>query len=115
MQPRILPVPDDQTAPAARTILEQTKKAVGMVPNLHQTLAHAPAALRAYTDSVKALSAGRLPVALREQIALTSAGINGCSYCASAHTAIGKGVGLDEGELTRNLGPNPEIPRRPPP
>jgi AhpD family alkylhydroperoxidase len=33
---------------------------------------------------------------LREQIALISAEVNGCAYCASAHTAIGKMVGLGE-------------------
>ena len=40
---------------------------------------------------------------LREQIALATAGANGCGYCASAHTFLGKSLGVDEQELERNL------------
>ena len=36
---------------------------------------------------------------LREQITLTVADANSCEYCLSAHTAIGKMVGLNENEL----------------
>jgi AhpD family alkylhydroperoxidase len=36
---------------------------------------------------------------LREQIALLSAETNRCGYCATAHTAIGKMVGLNENEI----------------
>ncbi len=104
MEPRIRPLDDDQAPATSRTLLEQTRKAIGMVPNLHRTLAHAPAALKAYADAGSALSSGRLPARLREQIALASAGGNGCAYCASAHTMIGKNLGLEEAELTRNLG-----------
>ena len=40
---------------------------------------------------------------MREQIALVTAGLNGCDYCASAHTLIGKGAGLSPDELAANL------------
>lgn len=49
------------------------------------------------------LDQGVLAPALREQIALTVAGKNECDYCASAHTVMGKGAGLDPQELQRNL------------
>jgi AhpD family alkylhydroperoxidase len=40
---------------------------------------------------------------LREQIALVAAGTNQCDYCASAHTLMGKGAGVDATEATANL------------
>ena len=36
---------------------------------------------------------------LREQIALTVSELNGCHYCLSAHTALGKMVGLGDEEI----------------
>ena len=102
MTPRI-PTIDDNTTTPARETLEQVGKAVGMVPNLHRTLAHAPAVLKAYVQQVGTLSGGRLAPALREQLALVTAGRNGCTYCASAHTLLGKGAGVAEDELARNL------------
>ena len=44
-----------------------------------------------------------LPAATRERIALAVAEINGCSYCLSAHTYLGKHVAkLDDAEMTAN-------------
>lgn len=84
-------------------MLDSVAKALGMTPNLHATLAHSPAALRSYLSQVQALGGGMLSTKLREQIALTAAGINACDYCASAHTLFGKHAGVDERELARNL------------
>lgn len=103
METRIPPLEDERVPADSQPILDQTRRAIGMVPNLYRTLAHAPAALQAYSSMAASLAGGSLSPALREQIALTSAGVNGCEYCASAHTMIGKGVGLEEDELTRNL------------
>jgi AhpD family alkylhydroperoxidase len=61
-----------------------------------KTMAESPAVLEAYLSFSGALAGGILNARLREQIALISAEINGCGYCASAHTAIGKMVGLGE-------------------
>jgi uncharacterized peroxidase-related enzyme len=50
-----------------------------------------------------ALAEGALPAATRERIALAVAEINGCSYCLSAHTYLGKHVAkLDDAEMTAN-------------
>lgn len=40
------------------------------------------------------LGQGELPAQTREQITLTVGQTNSCNYCLSAHTAIGKTVGL---------------------
>jgi uncharacterized peroxidase-related enzyme len=50
-----------------------------------------------------ALSAGALPAQTRERIALAVAQINGCGYCLSAHTYLGKNLAkLDDAEIAAN-------------
>ena len=100
---RIQPIDIDQAVGQAKDMLENVNKAMGAVPNLMRTLAHSPAALGAYLGFGKALGAGSLVATLREQIALTVSFANECSYCVSAHTALGKRFGIDEVELHRNL------------
>jgi uncharacterized peroxidase-related enzyme len=99
-----IPALTTATAPAAsKPMLEAVQKKLGMVPNLLKTFAHSPAVLQYYLAGSEALSASALPAALREQIALVTAGENECDYCASAHTLMGKGAGLDSAEMAGNL------------
>ncbi len=100
---RINPVNRDEGDAKAQELLAGVEKALGMVPNLMGTLAHSPASLGAYLGFGQALSGGTRGGKLREQIAVSVAGVNSCGYCASAHTALGKGQGVDEVELARNL------------
>jgi uncharacterized peroxidase-related enzyme len=102
--PRIHPIDPDQADGKAVQLLDGVRKSLGTVPNIMATLAQAPAALEAYLATGRALGGGELSGALREQIALAVAGANSCDYCASAHTALGRGHGLDEDELLSNLG-----------
>jgi uncharacterized peroxidase-related enzyme len=74
-----------------------------MTPNLLRTLAHAPAALEAYLGFGQALGKGGLDAKTREAIALTVAEVNGCDYCASAHSALGARLGVPPAELRANL------------
>lgn len=91
-------------APAeSRPLLEAVRSKLGTTPNLFKTLAHSPAGLQAYLQQSQALSAGALSPQVREQIALATAGANGCDYCASAHTLIGKSVGVSVEEAGMNL------------
>ncbi|MCA8950918.1 MAG: peroxidase-related enzyme [Planctomycetes bacterium] len=76
-------------------LLAAVEQKMGRVPNMMRVLANGPAGLSAYLAFSGALGDGRLPAALREQIALAVAEINQCDYCLSAHAAIGKMVGLD--------------------
>lgn len=102
LAPTLPALSDDQLPAATRETLDGLRRALGMVPNLHRTLAHAPAALQAYTGTAAALAGGRLDPELRERIAVTCAAQNGCRYCASAHTLLGSKLGLDADELARN-------------
>lgn len=83
----------------AKDLLDAVKAKLGLVPNMMRTMAQSPAVLESYLNFSGALASGTLSAGLREQIALTVAEANGCEYCLSAHTAIGKLAGLDEGEL----------------
>lgn len=82
-----------------KALLDGVQATLGMTPNLMRTMANSPAVLEAYLSFNTALARGRLSAKLREQIALAVAQANGCEYCLSAHTAIGKKVGLPEGDL----------------
>lgn len=99
-----IPALNPEAAPAqSQPLLAAVQKKLGIVPNLFKTLAHSSAALQYYLAGSEALGNGALPAALREQLALTTAGVNECDYCASAHTLIGKGAGIGAGELADNL------------
>jgi uncharacterized peroxidase-related enzyme len=83
----------------AKQLLDGVQAKIGMTPNLMKTLASAPAALEGYLNLNAALGTGVLDAKLREQIALTVAQANSCEYCLSAHSAIGKMVGLKPEEI----------------
>lgn len=91
---------------ASQDMLHAVHKKIGMVPNMFKTMAHSPAVLQLYLGTGEALAGGVLSAALREQLALVTAGANQCDYCASAHTLIGKGTGLSATELAANLSGN---------
>ncbi len=96
---RITAVNPAEATGKAKQLLDGVQAKLGMTPNLMKTLASAPAALEAYLHFGAALSAGTLDAKFREQIALTVAQANSCEYCLSAHSAIGKMVGLKPEEI----------------
>lgn len=101
--PRINPINLAKADGRATALLDVVQKTLGMIPNLMRTMAQSPAVLDAYLGFGKALGGASLSPQLREQIALAVAGENSCGYCASAHTAVGRKLGLDDDELSANL------------
>lgn len=100
-----IPTPSTiDTAPAAsQPLLEAVRKQLGVVPNLFRLIANSPAALEGYLGLSGALNKGTLPAPTRERIALAVAEINGCDYCLSAHSYLGKNLAkLDDAEITAN-------------
>ena len=108
---RINPLTIENASPASAEILTAVKGKVGMVPNLYASMAHSPAALNAVLAFGEAMGKSSLSLALKEQLALVIAGTNSCDYCASAHTAIGKGAGVSLEELSSNLSGVSEDPK----
>jgi uncharacterized peroxidase-related enzyme len=78
----------------AKDLLTAVKGALGIVPNMTKVMANSPAVLEGYLGLSGALGKGLLDAKTREQLALVVSQENKCDYCLSAHTAIGKMVGL---------------------
>jgi uncharacterized peroxidase-related enzyme len=95
---RIPPV-DPSITGEARALLDGVQKSLGLTPNLYRVVAQSPAALSGVLGLTSALGRGRLSATLREQIALAVAQANGCDYCLSAHTALGRGLKLPDAEI----------------
>jgi uncharacterized peroxidase-related enzyme len=100
-----IPTPADiERAPAAsQSLLHGVKKQLGIVPNLFRLVSNSPAALEGYVALSGALNKGTLPAPTRERIALAVAEINGCDYCLSAHSYLGKNLAkLSDAEIAAN-------------
>ena len=91
-------------APAkSQPLLEAVHKQLGSVPNMFRLISTSPQALEGYLGLSGALGKGELPAATRQRIALAVAEVNGCSYCLSAHTYLGKNLArLDDAEMSAN-------------
>jgi uncharacterized peroxidase-related enzyme len=83
----------------AKELLDAVEKKYGAVPNSFKTMAHSPAGLQGFLDLSGTLEGGVLPFETRYQIALVISEINGCAYCLSAFTAIGKSGGMEDETL----------------
>jgi uncharacterized peroxidase-related enzyme len=91
------------TPAASQLLLDGVKKQLGIIPNLFRVIGNSPAALQGHLDLHVALSKGKLSAATRERIAIAVAELDGCDYCLSAHTYIGKNLlKLDDAELAAN-------------
>lgn len=93
-----------EAAPAAsQPMLQAVEAQLGSVPNLFRLISQSPAALEGYLGLSGALGKGRLEPKTRARLALTVAEANGCTYCLSAHTFLGRNFNrLDEVELEAN-------------
>lgn len=93
----------DQTPAGSLPLLAAVQKQLGVVPNLMKLVGHSPAALEGYLSLNSALGKGSLGAKTAERIALAIAQINGCSYCLSAHSYLGKHVAkLEDAEMAAN-------------
>jgi uncharacterized peroxidase-related enzyme len=102
----------EQTLAATLPLLDAVKKQLGVVPNLMKLVGNSPAALEGYLSLNGALSKGALDAKTRERIALAIAEFNGCSYCLSAHTYLGKNVAKpDDAEIAANRNGNSSDPK----
>jgi uncharacterized peroxidase-related enzyme len=92
------------TSPAAsQPLLEAVNKQLGLVPNMFRVIANSPAALEGYLGLNGALAKGKIDAKTRERIALAVAEANGCDYCLSAHTYLGKNLAkLEDAEIAAN-------------
>jgi uncharacterized peroxidase-related enzyme len=98
-----IPATIEAAPPSSQPLLHAVKAQLGVAPNLFRLVANSPTALEGYVSMLGALGKGQLPAATRERIALAVAELNGCDYCLSAHTYLGRQVAkLDDAEMTAN-------------
>jgi uncharacterized peroxidase-related enzyme len=99
---RINIVSAESANPEQKALYEAIHAQLGMVPNFLKVFANSPAALKAFLGLHGIAGDGSLDPLTRERIALALAQQNSCTYCLSAHTAIGRKVGLDGAEIDAN-------------
>lgn len=80
-----------------QVIFDNLKKGLGFVPNLYATYAHSDNALGNYLT----LSNGKTSLRGKEKeiVNLVVSQVNGCRYCQSAHTALGKMQGFTDDQI----------------
>jgi AhpD family alkylhydroperoxidase len=66
---------------------------------MFRVAARSPATLEALVALFGAVGKGALPARTREAIALAVAQVDGCEYCLSAHSLLGKRAGLSEQDI----------------
>jgi len=97
------PATIDAAPAATHASLKTVEKQLGGVPNMFRVVANSPAALSGYLQLSAASAQGGLDAATRERIALAVAELNGCGYCLSAHSFLGRKVAkLDDAEIAAN-------------
>jgi uncharacterized peroxidase-related enzyme len=87
----------DEVSPANQGIFDNLKKALGFVPNLYAYFAKNETALGDYIQLQNRKSTLRAKE--REVINLVTSQINGCRYCQSAHTVLGKMHGFTDDQI----------------
>src|SRR6266481_8330911 len=99
MKQNIMKVDPKTAQGEAKELLNAVNAKFGMIPNAFATMATSPTALKALLGLNGTLEGGSLPFELRNEIAILVSELNGCSYCLSAFTAIGKSGGIKEESL----------------
>lgn len=87
----------DEVAPANQAIFDSLQKALGFVPNLYATIAYSDNGLAKYLAYQNAKTT--LSNKEKEAVNLIVSQVNGCIYCQSAHTIIGKMNGFTDEQL----------------
>lgn len=80
-----------------QAIFDNLQKGLGFVPNIYATLAHNETALGDYLSLQNRKST--LKAKEKEVVNLVVSQVNGCRYCQSAHTALGKMHGFSEAQI----------------
>src|SRR5579864_9464633 len=96
---RLRTIRSEEATGKTKELLNAVQAKLKLTPNMTRVMANSAAVLEGYLGFSGALATGALDARLREHIALQVAEQNACQYCLSAHTAIGKMVGLTDSEI----------------
>lgn len=92
------PLTLEQANENSQAIFTGIKSKIGMLPNLYATMGVSDKLLGGFLTFTETLKSGEFSNKEYEAIALATSQANGCNYCLSAHTAIGKMNGFTEQE-----------------
>ncbi len=87
----------NEVSPANQEIFDNLNKALGFVPNLYATIGLSSNGLGRYLAYQNAKTS--LSNKEKEAVNLIVSQINGCVYCQSAHTVIGKMNGFTDDQI----------------
>ena len=89
-----------ETAPdQSKSLLENSQKGYGMIPNLHGVLAESPKTLEAYKVLGDLFSQTSLSKVEQNVVWLAINVEHHCHYCVPAHTMIAKSQGVDDATI----------------
>lgn len=108
MKPFTVPTKETVSAENA-THFDSLQKALGMVPNLYATIAYSDGGLGRYLAFQGAKTS--LSNKEKEAVNLVVSETNGCVYCQSAHTVLGKMNGFSEDEILNLRGGSSSNPK----
>ncbi len=85
------------TAPqGAAEVLEKVRERYSFIPNLASYIAEAPVVLDAVMTLSVAFDNTSFPPEEQQLILLTISTLNGCTYCRTTHTGLGRSSGLSD-------------------
>ncbi len=99
----------EDVSPANQASFDALKNALGMVPNLYAYMAHSDNGLSKYLSFQGAKTS--LSNKEKEAVNLVVSQVNGCIYCQSAHTFLGKMNGFSEDEILKIRSGHASLPR----
>jgi uncharacterized peroxidase-related enzyme len=89
------PIPGEKAPEELRAVYDGLAKTHDRVPNFFATLAHRPAALKAFLPLyATVMREGTVEAKHKELAYLKTSILNGCEYCARAHTVSARRAGV---------------------
>jgi uncharacterized peroxidase-related enzyme len=98
---RVKPVNVEEAKGEVKDIYQALEKKMGKVVNIFLNMGNSAATLKGFVNLNDAAGQTSLSPKLREEIALIIGQTNHCQYCLSAHTAIAKGLGINEQDILK--------------
>jgi len=95
------PISLEEANENSKEIFNNVKNKIGMVPKLYAAMGVSDKLLGGFLTFTETLKSGEFSAKEYEAIALATSQANGCAYCLSAHTAIGKMNGFTEEETLK--------------
>lgn len=101
----------DDAEPEAKTILEDSQKKLGFVPNMYNAMANSPGLLNTYIQGYGAFreNSGFSSIE-QEVIFLAISQVNGCEYCMAAHSFLAEAASGVPSDVTAAIRDGKQVP-----